>query len=87
MKASEARKAVEEQEQFQLKEQKIIQEGERYIKEAISYGNMKCSSGLNFNNVPHWHSIIRHWKGLGYTVEWNLGGGYNPSQYPNTLRW
>ena len=87
MRADEARKAVEQTEQYQLDEKRIIEEGERYIKRAIKDGRMKCSSGLHFENQHHWNSIIRYWKGLGYKVEWSIGGGYNPSQYPSSLSW
>lgn len=87
MKASEARKAVEETEQYQLDENEIIKEGIRNIELAIKGGRMRCSSGLHFNNKPHWDSIMKYWQGLGYTIVWNLGGGYNPSRYPSGLSW
>ena len=87
MRAEEARKAVEQTEQYQLEEKRIIEEGERCIKKAIKDGRMKCSSGLHFKNTHHWDSIIKYWKALGYNIEWNIGGGYNPSRYPSRLSW
>lgn len=87
MRASDARKAVELNKEFQEIERNIIQEGENNIKSAISNGRMSCLSGLHFNNENHWGSIISHWEGLGYTVVWNLGGGQFPSRYPNMLEW
>lgn len=87
MRADEARKTVEQTEQYQEEERLIIEEGERNINRAIKDGRMKCSSGLHFQNQHHWDSIIRYWKGLGYKIEWNIGGGYNPSRYPSGLSW
>ena len=87
MKASEARKAVEETEQYQLDENEIIKEGIRNIELAVKSQRMRCASGLHFNNKPHWDSIMKYWQGLGYTIVWNLGGGYNPSRYPSGLSW
>ena len=88
MKASEARKAVEETEQYQLDENEIIKEGIRNIELAVKSQRMRCSSGLHFNNKPHWDSIIKHWQGLGYNIVWNMSGSKsNPSQYPSGLSW
>ena len=87
MRADEARKAVEETEQYQLDERVIIEEGERSINRAIKSGRMRCSSGLHFNNKPHWDSIMKYWQGLGYTIVWGMGLGHNPTRYPNGLSW
>jgi len=87
MRASEARKLVERSEQYQHEETKIIEEGERNIKQAIKNGHMKARSGLHFMNQNHWDSIIKYWQDLGYTVVWGLGGGHNPSRYPNNICW
>lgn len=87
MRADEARKAVEQTEQYQIEERLIIEEGERNINRTIKEGRMKCSSGLNFTNQHHWDSIMNYWKSLGYTIVWNIGGGYNPSRYPSGLSW
>jgi len=87
MRADEARKAVEQTEQYQREERLIIEEGGRNINRAIKNGIMRCSSGLNFTNQHHWDSIMNYWKGLGYTIVWNIGGGYNPSRYPSGLSW
>jgi len=87
MRADEARKLVEQTEQYQLDEKSIIEDGERNIKRAIKNGAMKAASGLHFRNQNHWDSIIKYWQDLGYTVVWGLGGGYNPSRYPSHIRW
>ena len=87
MRADEARKAVEETKQYQLEERLIIEEGERNIKRAIKSGRMRCASGLHFSNKPHWDSIMKYWLDLGYNIVWGMGGGCNPSRYPNGLSW
>tara|TARA_R110000744_G_scaffold182497_1_gene301771 strand:- start:35 stop:298 length:264 start_codon:yes stop_codon:yes gene_type:complete len=87
MKAHEARKAVEQTKQYQHEEKYIIEEGIRCIEIAVKGGRMGCSSGLHFGNKPHWDSIIKHWQGLGYTIEWAMGGGYNPRRYPSAISW
>ncbi len=87
MRASEARKLVEQSKEYQNEEKGIIEEGERNIKRAIADGKMTCGSGLHFRNQNHWDSIMKYWQSLGYTIVWGLGGGHNPSRYPNRISW